>query len=101
MEKERPMHCAFCRNVLEVTGTVGRRDTCPHCHRDLHCCKQCRHYDPSAYNECREVSAERIVEKERTNFCDYFSLRGSKKTTSSSNRTRDAKKALEALFKKK
>ncbi|HDR16611.1 MAG TPA: hypothetical protein ENN79_14240 [Desulfobacteraceae bacterium] len=97
------MNCAFCHGVLKIEGKVGRKDTCPHCHRDLRCCKQCRFYDQNAYNECREVSAERIVEKERANFCDFFQIRGSKGGGKSGrfNRTRDAKEALEALFRKK
>ena len=95
------MNCAFCGKVINIEKTVGRRDTCPHCNRDLRCCKQCKFYDPNAYNECREVSAERIVDKERANFCDYFLLRGSKESGGSVNRTKNAKKALEALFKKK
>lgn len=101
MEKEKVMSCAFCRNVLNISGTVGRRDTCPHCNRDLHSCRQCRFYDLGAYNECREVSAERIVDKDRANFCDFFGLRGSKGSSGSADKTREAKKALEALFKKK
>jgi hypothetical protein len=44
------------------------------------------------------VSAERIVDKERANFCDYFVLRGS--SQAEPNRSQDAKRALEALFKK-
>ena len=95
------MHCVFCREVIDVEGPVGRKDTCPKCNRDLRCCKQCKFYDQNAYNECREVSAERIVEKERANFCDYFSLRGSKDSGGRRNRTKEAKKALEALFQKK
>ncbi|MBW2063637.1 MAG: hypothetical protein JRJ03_01770 [Deltaproteobacteria bacterium] len=95
------MQCAFCHQIIEVEGRVSRQDTCPHCHRDLRCCKQCKFYDPNAYNECREVSAERILDKERANFCDYFVIRGSKQGGGSHNRTKEAKKALEALFKKK
>ncbi|MBW1668394.1 MAG: hypothetical protein JRI79_08740 [Deltaproteobacteria bacterium] len=96
------MNCAFCKAPIEINGTVGRRDTCPNCNRDLRCCKQCEFYDPSAYNECREVNAERIVDKERANFCDYFVFRGSKVPGGvASSRVRDAKKALEALFQKK
>ena len=80
---------------------MGRQDTCPNCKRDLRCCKQCKFYDPNAYNECREVSAERIVDKERANFCDFFVVKGSKKAGGSINRAKDAKMALENLFKKK
>lgn len=95
------MKCAFCNGVLDIKEKVGRRDTCPHCHRDLRCCKQCRFYDPNAYNECREVSAERIHDKERANFCDYFQVRGTKGRTGKTQRTRNAREALEALFRKK
>ncbi|MBW1767748.1 MAG: hypothetical protein JRJ65_11955 [Deltaproteobacteria bacterium] len=95
------MKCAFCGDVINIEKNVRRQDTCPRCNRDLRCCKQCKFYEPSAYNECREVSAERIVDKGRANFCDYFLLKGSKEGGGSFNRTKNAKKALEDLFKKK
>lgn len=92
------MNCAFCGGELNIEGKVSRSDTCPKCRRDLRCCKQCRFYDPGAYNECREVSADRIVDKERANFCDYFVLKGS--AARSENTVEGAKEALEALFRK-
>ncbi len=95
------MECVFCKKETEIEGKIGRRDTCPNCGRDLRCCKQCKFYDQGAYNECREVSAERIVDKERANFCDYFVVRGSKEKGGRFHRTTEARKALEALFKKK
>ena len=94
------MNCAFCHKGVSGEGKISRKDTCPHCGRDLRCCKQCKFYDPSAYNDCREVAAERITDKGRANFCDYFLPKGSK-GGGGANRTQDAKKALEALFKKK
>jgi hypothetical protein len=43
-----------------------------------------------------------IVDKERSNFCDYYLPRGAeKKPKGNLNRTQEAKEALEALFKKK
>lgn len=95
------MDCVFCGNVVSMEGKVGRQDTCPHCNRDLRCCKQCNFYDPNAYNECREVSAERMLDKERANLCDYFVPSGAEETRGRLNRTKEAKEALEALFKKK
>lgn len=92
------MNCAFCGEIINVKDRVNRASTCRKCGRDLRCCKQCKFYDPHAYNDCREVSAERVVDKERANFCEYFVLKGSSKTNV--NRTQDAKDALEALFKK-
>jgi hypothetical protein len=32
----------------------------------------CQFYDPNTYNQCKEPIAERIVEKEKANFCDFF-----------------------------
>lgn len=96
------MDCIFCGNVVPMEGKVSRQDTCPHCDRDLRCCKQCNFYDQDAYNECKEVSAERILDKERANLCDYYIPRGAaKKAGGRVNRTSEAKEALEALFKKK
>jgi len=91
--------CAFCNKEMEFEGKVSRNDTCPHCGRDLHCCLQCKFYDLGSYNECKEVLAERTVDKERNSFCDYFILKGAKE--SESGRKAIAKQALEDLFKKK
>ena len=92
------MNCAFCGGKVSLEGKVSKNDTCLHCGKDLRCCKQCKFYDPHSYNNCREVLAERIVDKERSNFCDYFVPRGSR--GGKINRTQEAKSALEALFKK-
>lgn len=92
------MNCVFCKAEIQVEDRVGRRDVCPNCGRDLHCCKQCKFYDPHAYNECREVSAERVVDKERANFCEYFVIKGS--AHHHVNKVKEAKMALESLFKK-
>jgi hypothetical protein len=92
------MNCVFCGQKTDIEGKVGRSDTCSHCGRDLRCCKQCKFYDPHAYNECREVSADRIVDKERANFCDYFVPMGSSR--GKVNKVQEARRELEALFKK-
>lgn len=93
------IRCSFCDKEIEVNGTVIRSDTCPHCGRDLRCCVQCKFYDPGSYNECKEVSAERVVDKERANICDYFIIKGARENVSGKEAM--AKQALENLFKKK
>jgi hypothetical protein len=76
-----------------------RQDHCDHCGRDTHACKNCEHHDRAYNNECRESSAERVVDKEKANFCDHFKP-GSR--TGAQATSRDAlKSAAEALFKKK
>ena len=92
------MRCAFCGHEINIEKKVMRNDVCPQCSRDLRCCRQCKFHDHHAYNECKEVMAERVIDKERANFCEYFVPRGS--SSKSVNKKEDARKALEALFKK-
>ena len=92
--------CFKCGAKIEaIDGKVGRRDTCSKCGSDSRVCRNCLHYDPKAYNECREPSAERVVEKDRSNFCDYFSLGGGAYGGSGDSRDSVLKK-LDDLFKK-
>ncbi len=70
------MKCFNCSKDLDFKAEekIMRSDDCPHCGADMHVCKMCVYYDSSAYNECREPMAERIVEKEKANFCDFFKI---------------------------
>jgi hypothetical protein len=67
--------CHKCLKNLEIKAQVGRKDVCPSCGSDLRCCLNCGLHAPGAYNDCKEPQAERVVEKERSNFCDYFVFR--------------------------
>lgn len=94
------MHCHACQSEIPLaTGeSIGFRDVCDRCGADLHVCLSCTHHDPSAYNECRESSAERILDRDRANRCEYFrpaSGLGSEEGTRSS-----ALSDLEELFRK-
>ncbi len=91
--------CFRCKKEVDADGTIGRRDTCPFCGADLHCCLNCRFYDLAAYNQCREPQAERVLEKDRSNFCDYFRFRESVHDAPETGGG-SAKEKLEALFKK-
>jgi hypothetical protein len=72
--------CYNCKTELDyiVGKDLGRGENCISCFASLRCCKMCRFYDTSAYNDCREPTADRIVEKEKANFCDHFKLSGPK-----------------------
>lgn len=78
---------------------IGRRDACLHCGADLHCCLNCRFYEPHAHNQCREPQAERQVDKTVGNFCEYFSAGEGRPAQAPKADT--ARARLEALFKKK
>ncbi len=60
----------------------------------------CMHYDTKAYNECRETSADRVQEKDRSNFCDHFAGKAPGGKTVA-DAAADLRAAAEALFKKK
>jgi len=91
--------CFDCGAELKFTDRVGLREECPHCRADVHVCRNCKFYDPKVYNECREPQAERILERDRTNRCDYFSP-GSRGEDEKS-KADQLKAAAEALFKKR
>lgn len=92
--------CVFCGFEIEVIGVIGRGDTCPSCGKNLRCCLQCKLYDASMNNHCKEIMAERVVDKEAANFCNHFTFGGQRLTGSEKDRVSDAKKKLEELFKR-
>jgi len=87
--------CHACGADFEVLERVGRRDCCDTCGADLRCCRNCELFAATAHNQCREPQAERQVDKERANFCDYFAARRRRGEPASSAA---ATTALEALF---
>jgi len=68
------VHCHACGNERSLGSgeRVGTREVCEGCGADLHACLNCAHHDDGAYNECRESSAERVLDKAGANRCDYF-----------------------------
>lgn len=95
-----------CWKCGERLGALdyGRADTCRACGWDSRACKNCEFFDLPSNNQCRESQADRVVEKERSNFCDYFSPNASGPNGGGGSGTsaRDAMKAAaEALFRKK
>ncbi len=94
-----PVSCHKCNKALsflEPEEKISRQEECPGCHTSLHCCKMCVFYDLMAYNDCREDNAERVVDKEKANFCDYFVLAGERKIVDQAA----ILSAAEALFRK-
>jgi len=69
---DRTVRCHGCGTSSVFEDVVPRGAVCDSCAASLKCCLNCRHHDPSVYNECHETSAERVVEKDSSNFCDYF-----------------------------
>ena len=91
--------CHKCKNEINVPKIVGRKDTCPLCQADLRCCLNCRHCDPNYYNQCRESQAERVLDKNRANFCDYFKFNDSASDGMTKSDKDSIRKKLDDLFK--
>ena len=90
--------CHSCGRDLNAASDYGRQDTCEGCGRATRVCLNCMNYDTSKYNECLEPVADRVVDKEKSNFCDYFKA-GNR--AAAGDAARKAREAAEALFRKK
>jgi hypothetical protein len=65
--------CFSCSTTLPTDGDF--RSACPKCGADLHCCKQCAHFEPSTRFQCLKPVPERIPIKDKANTCDLFKPR--------------------------
>lgn len=97
--------CWKCGKPITEEEPLSRSAECPFCHADLHSCKNCTFYAPGAHFDCHETVDEVIVDKERSNFCDNFSVKrsfsdGGKSGggTSGEDKAAAAKKAFNNLF---
>ena len=96
------LQCHFCGAPVTIGEPIGRDAECDSCRRDLRCCRNCRHYDTRYNNSCRESMAEPVEDKERRNFCEYFSFNREPfaATGTRPDRQADARAKLDALFRK-
>ena len=49
--------------------------TCPKCHVELHCCKQCSYFEPSTRFQCLKPIPVRLAYKDKQNECTFFRAR--------------------------
>ena len=103
--------CANCGGLLPKGFDPNGQ--CPRCNFELHCCKQCVHFDTSTRWECTQPIPARVSPKDALNECTFFEIRMSseRETTSggtaagapgasSPSRPSDPRQAFENLFKK-
>jgi hypothetical protein len=93
------MQCPSCSAEVAIAAgeRIGFTDECPSCSADLHVCCGCTFYEPNAYNECRESSAERVTDRTRANRCEYFRP-GDRGGGAASGARSGALAALDSLF---
>ncbi len=96
------MVCHNCGRDNKIIGKVVRGDECAHCKAEMHCCKNCRFFDPAKNNQCRETQADYVREKVRDNFCEYFEANRNfplHERSAETQRTENARGGFDKLFK--
>ena len=66
------IYCFECSSRFDFDDRLSFRAECPQCSADLHICRNCHFWDEGAYNECKEPSADRVIDKTKNNVCEYF-----------------------------
>lgn len=105
--------CFNCATALPPD--VSFTGNCPKCGAELHCCKQCSHFEPSTRFQCLKPIPVRIPVKDKRNECALFAARVTvaREGTSGSppppvvdagppapTNSEDARNAFDKLFKK-
>lgn len=97
METPDPRYrCYHCHAELVFEVKIGRRDVCPNCGVYLHCCYNCKFWNPDVHNQCTENQGEFIRDRAEGNFCLYFTFR----TIAEEGRDEaaEARARIEAMF---
>ena len=90
--------CSSCG--AKAPANILLETSCPNCKADLHTCRQCTYFDPSARFECSKTIPKRIVNKNARNTCELFAARTVVERETSSGAPTDARQAFANLFKK-
>jgi len=90
--------CSACGAKAPTSITL--ESSCPKCKGDLHTCRHCNYFDPSARFECTKTILARIVNKNARNTCELFVARTVIERQTSSGAPTDARQAFKNLFKK-
>lgn len=84
-------------SFADLSLPLQRLDQCRQCGAQLHVCRLCQFYSPAVAKQCRETIADEVKEKERANFCGYFSPRPSA-FVDAGQASAKARSELETLF---
>ncbi|MCG8452421.1 MAG: hypothetical protein MI717_04470 [Spirochaetales bacterium] len=90
--------CAKCGASYEPP--VYKTTVCSSCGWELKTCRNCRHFQIGAAHDCREPVSEPVLDKDRANFCDWFSPAqdASAQTEGDSSSQEAARQAFADLF---
>jgi hypothetical protein len=66
--------CPSCKKKTDLER-ISFRSVCDHCNACLHCCYYCQYYQVGLANDCKVPGTERILDRQKNNFCEEFSFR--------------------------
>ena len=91
--------CYSCgASLAAMSLPLSRQDECPECTVYLHVCRMCKNFDAAVPRQCLEDGAEDVTEKDRVNFCDWFSPSESAFDVGKKSQADAARQSLDALF---
>ena len=90
--------CWHCGGDLKAED-YGRETTCLGCGKPTRVCRNCRWFAPDRTNECEEPVADRVMDKERANYCEFFEATINTSGLDGDSGEEDLLKAAEDLFK--
>lgn len=92
--------CHACGTPWEEQHNPGRMDRCLKCGADMHCCLNCKMYDPTKGGQCSSRTAEPPTDKVSVNSCDEFMIADrTGPIQSSEDRQESLKDKWDSLFK--
>lgn len=89
--------CRKCGKPI-LKNEITRSSTCDNCGADLHSCVNCRFYAPGSHYDCHESVDELVKDKDRSNFCDSFSVFRGEFEGKADDKAQSARDAFAALF---
>jgi hypothetical protein len=99
------VRCFNCGHQTSPAQTIELDSQCEKCREDLHICRNCLHFDPSARWECRQTLPAPVRSKNSRNTCELFTpqtvLDATGRRASAPAGPLDPRAAFDALFKKK
>ena len=95
--------CWYCGIPITDEDPIGRSLRCTQCGKDLRSCMNCKFFLAGLRGDCSESGAQPPHDRERANFCDWFSLNPKYRTASEGmgnvqNKAAAAKTAFNNLF---
>ncbi len=76
----------------------GVKEYCEKCSAYLHCCLNCRFYNPAVHNQCDIPTTEWVSDKSGANFCDEFEFRDTNAVLQTEDVRLKARQNFEQLF---